>query len=447
MIGPDKLGRLHAAERERFRADHPRSAALAAQAQGHWLYGLPMHWMRDWPLPHPLFVERAAGAALWCVDGHRLADFCLGDTGAMFGHSPEPVTRALAAQAARGLTAMLPGEALVEVGEALARVYGLPHWQLALSASDANRFAVRWARAVTGRPRLLVFDGCYHGTVDDTLVDLRAGRTVTRPSLLGQLHDLSLGTVAVPFNDLTAVESALAAGDVAAVLTEPALTNCGLVPPAPGFVEAVQAACRRHGSLLLLDETHTVSSGHGGWARQNGVVPDMLVVGKAVAGGMPCAVYGFGDDLAARMARAKDAAPAGHSGIGTTLTASLLALAALRATLAEVNTAEAAAAMDVGAARLASGLGAVIRRHALPWTVTRLGARMELQFRTDAPRNADEARAAMQPELEAALHLWWLNRGVLVTPFHGMLLVPPMAAETDLQRTVESFGDFTGQLA
>jgi hypothetical protein len=311
MIGPDKLGRLHAAERERFRADHPRSAALAAQAQGHWLYGLPMHWMRDWPLPHPLFVERAAGAALWCVDGHRLADFCLGDTGAMFGHSPEPVTRALA----------------------------------------------------------------------------------------------------------------------------------------PGFVEAVQAACRRHGSLLLLDETHTVSSGHGGWARQNGVVPDMLVVGKAVAGGMPCAVYGFGDDLAARMARAKDAAPAGHSGIGTTLTASLLALAALRATLAEVNTAEAAAAMDVRAARLASGLGAVFRRHALPWTVTRLGARMELQFRTDAPRNADEARAAMQPELEAALHLWWLNRGVLVTPFHGMLLVPPMAAETDLQRTVESFGDFTGQLA
>jgi glutamate-1-semialdehyde 2,1-aminomutase len=173
----------------------------------------------------------------------------------------------------------------------------------------------------------------------------------------------------------------------------------------------------------------------------------LFVVGKAVAGGMPCAVYGFGDDLAARMARAKDAAPAGHSGIGTTLTASLLALAALRATLAEVNTAEAAAAMDVRAARLASGLGAVFRRHALPWTVTRLGARMELQFRTDAPRNADEARAAMQPELEAALHLWWLNRGVLVTPFHGMLLVPPMAAETDLQRTVESFGDFTGQLA
>lgn len=442
MIGADKLGRLHAAEIEHFRARHPRSAALAEQARSHWLYGLPMHWMRDWPLPHPLFVDRAVGAELWCVDGHRLADFCLGDTGAMFGHSPEPVARALAAQAARGLTAMLPGEALVEVGAALARVYGLPQWQLALSASDANRFALRWARAVTGRPRVLVFDGCYHGTVDDSLVDLRAGRTVTRPSLLGQVHDLSLGTVVVPFNDLPAVEAALAAGDVAAVLTEPALTNCGLVPPAPGFIEAMQAACRRHGSLLVLDETHTVSSGHGGWARVHGLVPDMLVVGKAVAGGMPCAVYGFGDELAARMARAKDAAPEGHSGIGTTLTASLLALAALRATLAEVNTAEAAAAMEARAARLADGLTAVIRRRALPWTVTRLGARMELQFRADAPRDAAEARAAMQPDLEAALHLWWLNRGVLVTPFHGMLLVPPMVAEADLQRTVDTFAAF-----
>jgi glutamate-1-semialdehyde 2,1-aminomutase len=447
MIGADKLGRLHAAEIEHFRARHPRSAALAEQARSHWLYGLPMHWMRDWPLPHPLFVDRAVGAELWCVDGHRLADFCLGDTGAMFGHSPEPVARALAAQAAHGLTAMLPGEALVEVGAALARVYGLPRWQLALSASDANRFALRWARAVTGRPRVLVFDGCYHGTVDDSLVDLRAGRTVTRPSLLGQVHDLSLGTVVVPFNDLPAVEAALAAGDVAAVLTEPALTNCGLVPPAPGFIEAVQAACRRHGSLLVLDETHTVSSGHGGWARVHGLVPDMLVVGKAVAGGMPCAVYGFGDELAARMARAKDAAPEGHSGIGTTLTASLLAMAALRATLAEVNTAEAAAAMEARAARLADGLTAAILQQALPWTVTRLGARMELQFRADAPRDAEEARAAMQPGLEAALHLWWLNRGVLVTPFHGMLLVPPMAAEDDLRHTVDSFAAFLAEMA
>jgi glutamate-1-semialdehyde 2,1-aminomutase len=442
MIRAESLAPLRRAEEERYRAEHPRSAALARQAEPHWLYGLPMHWMRDWPLPHPLFVARAEGAELWCADGRRHADFCLGDTGAMFGHSPPPVARALAAQAAGGLTAMLPGEALAEVGQALARVYGLPRWQLALSASDANRFAIRWARAVTGRPKLLVFDGCYHGTVDDTLVDLRDGRTVTRASLLGQVHDLARGTVVVPFNDLDAVERALAAGDVAAVLTEPALTNCGLVPPRPGFIEGVQAACRRHGSLLMLDETHTVSTGHGGWARVHGVVPDLLVVGKAVAGGMPCAVYGFGDELAARMVQAKAAAPEGHSGIGTTLSANLLALAALRATLAEVNTAEAAAAMERGACRLAAALEAVIARHGLPWTVTRLGARMELQFRPDAPADAAEARAAMQPALEAALHLWWLNRGVLVTPFHGMLLVPPMAHDADLDAVARHLDAF-----
>jgi glutamate-1-semialdehyde 2,1-aminomutase len=447
MIRADSLARLQRAEIERYQATHTRSAALAVAAEPHWLYGLPMHWMRDWPLPHPLFVSRAQGAELWCADGHRYADFCLGDTGAMFGHSPPAVARALAAQAADGLTAMLPGEALGEVGTLLAATFGLPRWQLALSASDANRFAIRWARAVTGRPRLLVFDGCYHGTVGDTLVDLRDGRTVTRASLLGQVHDLAQGTVVVPFNDLAALEQALARGDVAAVLTEPALTNCGLVPPLPGFIEGVQAACRRHGSLLLLDETHTVSSGYGGWARVNGLVPDLLVVGKAVAGGLPCAVYGFGDELAARMQAAKAAAPEGHSGIGTTLSGNLLALAALKATLSEVNTPAAAAAMDRGAARLAAALQREIDAHALPWTVTRLGARMELQFCAGPPRNAQEARAAMQPALEAALHLWWLNRGVLVTPFHDMLLVPPMAADADIDAMARHFGSFVRALA
>jgi glutamate-1-semialdehyde 2,1-aminomutase len=435
MIRADILAALRERESARYRAEHRRSATLAAASAPHFLYGLPMHWMRDWPLPHPLFVERAQGASLHCVDGHRYADFCLGDTGAMFGHSPPAVARALAAQGAQGLTAMLPGEALAEVGRALEQVFGLPRWQLALSASDANRFALRWARAVTGRPRVLVFDGCYHGTVDDTLVD-RAddGRTLTRASLLGQVQDLALGTVVVPFNDLPAVERALAAGDVACVLTEPALTNCGLVLPAPGFLEGLQALCQAHGSLLMLDETHTVSTGWGGYTRVHGLRPDLLVVGKAVAGGVPCAVYGFGDALAERMQRVKTAAPPGHSGIGTTLSASLLSLAALKATLGEIMTPANHAAMETGAARLAADLEAVIATCRLPWTVSRLGARMELQFSARAPRDAAQARAAMQPALEAALHLYMLNRGLVLTPFHNMLLVSPVTGEADLQR-------------
>jgi glutamate-1-semialdehyde 2,1-aminomutase len=448
MIATARVHALRAAEERRYVGTHRRSADAAQRSAAHFLYGLPMHWMRDWPLPHPLFIERARGNRLRCVDGREYVDFCLGDTGAMFGHSPEPVARAIAEQAARGLTSMLPGEQLAVVGELLASTFGLPRWQLALSATDANRFVLRWARAITGRPKVLVFDGCYHGTVDDTLVDMAAdGRTVARASLLGQVHDLAHGTVVVPFNDLIAVERALAAGDVACVLTEPALTNCGLVPPAPGFIEGIQAACRGAGALFVLDETHTVSSGFGGHARVHGLQPDVMVVGKAVAGGVPCAVYGFTDAVAQRMAAAKDAAPPGHSGIGTTLSANVLSVSALEANLREVMTPAAYQRMLAGAKRLELGLLAVISEAALPWTVTRIGARMELQFCSETPRNAAQARGAMDGELEAALQLYLLNRGIVVTPFHNMLLVPPMASDRDVDAVVAAARAFVVETA
>jgi glutamate-1-semialdehyde 2,1-aminomutase len=447
MISTALLQALHARERQRFLDSHPRSGALAAASAPHFLYGVPLHWMRDWGLPHPLFVASAQGNRLRCADGLEYVDFCLGDTGAMFGHSPPPVARAIAEQAGRGLTAMLPGEPLAAVGAALERVFGLPRWQITLSASDANRFVLRWGRAVTGRRKVLVFDGCYHGTVDDTLVDRgEDGRTLTRASLLGQVHDLALGTVVVPFNDAAAVEAALAGGDVACVLTEPALTNFGLVPPAPGFLEAVQALCRAHGVLFVLDETHTVSTGLGGYARVHGLQPDVLVVGKAVAGGLPCAVYGFTEALAQRMAAAKDAAPQGHSGIGTTLSANVLALAALRASLDEVMTAPTYAAMQAAADRLEGALRVVIERRRLPWTVTRLGARMELQFCETTPADAAQARAAMDNALERALHMALLNRGIVITPFHNMLLVPPMAAAADADAVAAAVDAFVGEV-
>lgn len=441
-----RLAALHARERQRYVDTHPRSAALAAASQPHFLWGLPLHWMRDWALPHPLFVEQASGNRLRCVDGLEHIDFCLGDSGALFGHSPSALARALAQQGARGLTAMLPGSALAAVGASLQRVFGLPRWQLALSASDANRFVLRWARALTGRRRVLVFDGGYHGSVDETLVDRAPdGRTVARASLLGQAHDPAAVALALPFNDAPAVEAALAAGDIACVLAEPALTNCGLVLPQPGFLEAVQAACRRHGTLWVLDETHTLGSGPGGYARMHGLQPDLLVVGKAVAGGVPCAVYGFGDALAQRMAAAREAAPAGHSGIGTTLAGSLLALAALQASLDEVMTDAAWAAMLAAAARLEAALQGVLQRHALPWSVTRLGTRLELQYGRTPPRDAQQARAAFDEPLERALHLYLLNRGIVVTPFHNMLLVPPMTRASDITALADALDAFVGE--
>jgi glutamate-1-semialdehyde 2,1-aminomutase len=443
-ISTSVLEKMQRREAATFLAEHPRSRQLAAQTQPHFLYGVPLHWMQDWSTPVPLFVREAQGARFTCVDGRQYDDFCLGDTGAMFGHSPKPVAQAIAAQAGRGLTTMLPGEDAAEVGRLLADAFGLPFWQLATTASDANRFVLRWARAATGRKQIVVFDGCYHGTVDDTLVDLVDGRPRCRDSLLGQAYDLTQFTRVVDFNDLAALEATLADGQVACVITEPALTNVGMVLPEPGFLDGVRRLTRTHGSLLVIDETHTISSGRGGASRAWNIEPDLLVVGKAIAGGLPCAVYGFTADVADRMVRAKAAAPPGHSGIGTTLSGNPLTLAALRANLSEVMTEAAYARMLPLAEHLAQGLRAVIAEFALPWSVTQIGARAEFQFRATPPRNGREAEAAFDAPLERAIHLYLLNRGVLITPFHNMTLVCP---ETGTDAVEHLVGAFTACLA
>ncbi|TSE34293.1 transaminase [Tepidimonas charontis] len=440
-IDPARLHALHEDERARFRVAHPACTALAARCQAHFPFGVPLHWMRDWPSPASVFLRRAQGSHLHCADDHAHVDFCLGDTGAMFGHAPPAVVQALATQAAQGLTAMLPHERSAEVGALLAQRFGLPYWQLAMTASDANRFVLRWARAMTGRAQVLVFDGCYHGAVDDTLVDRDPthGTTLRRPSVLGAVHDHPAYTRVVPFNDLDTLEAALRDGQVAALLAEPALTNFGLVPPAPDFWPTAQALCQRYGTLLVLDETHTLSSGVGGWARTHGVQPDLWVAGKAIAGGVPCAVYGMTAEVAARLQAVKAQAPEGHSGIGTTLSANALALAALHAALLHLHTPQTYAAMQRAADTLQTGLEERLRTRGLPWTLTRLGARMELQFMPRTPRNADDVRAHAQPALEAYLHLFMLNRGVLLTPFHGMMLCAPTTTPDDIAHFLHAF--------
>ena len=443
MTTPFHLPALLASERQRFLDQHPRSLALAQAAQQHFLFGVPLHWMRDWPTPATLFVREAQGVTLTCADGLRYADFCLGDTGAMFGHSPASLAQALAEQAARGLTCMLPAEHTSDVGTLLAETFGLPMWQMALTASDANRFVLRWARAITQRPQLLVFDGCYHGAVDDTLVDRdpSSGATLRRPSVLGQVHNHHAFTRVVPFNDLAALEAALSDGQVACLLAEPALTNCGLVPPAPGFWEAAQALCQRFGTVLAMDETHTLSTARGGYAKAHGLAPDFFVAGKAVAGGLPCALYGFTAEAAERMRVAKNAAPEGHSGIGTTLAGNALTLAALHAALTHLHTEASYGHMLGLAAQLEQGLSHHIATHGLPWTVTRLGARMELQFMPHTPHDAQDVVDHAQPELESFTHLFMLNRGVLLTPFHSMMLLSPSTQQKDVDRLLAAFGE------
>lgn len=437
---------LHSAERASFSLNNPNSAALAQRAARHMLFGVPLHWMTDWSTPFPLSVAQASGAQVVDVDAHVYADFCLGDTGAMFGHAPQPVAEALVRQSALGYTAMMPSEDAVWVAEELTRRFGLPVWQFALSASDANRFMLRWLRAATGRSKILVFNGCYHGTVDDVFVDLVDGQARQRDSLLGQVSDLTATTVVVEFNDLEALEAALSSGEVACVLAEPVMTNIGMVLPQDGYWAAAQEIIERHGSLLVLDETHTISSGPGGYTMQHALRPDALVLGKPVGGGVPCAVYGFSQALATRIEQAKRAAPPGHSGVGTTLTANMLSMAAMRANLEQVMTDEAYERMFALAEQLAQGLVEAIARHRLPWCVTRVGARTEFQFSTVAPINGSAAELILDSQLEHIIHLYLLNRGMLITPFHNMMLVCPDTEPHDIVRFLQIFDACLAQL-
>ena len=437
---------LLARERQAYTERNPKSAAQAARAEQHMLFGVPLHWMTDWGTPFALQVSSAQGAHLMDMDGHTLVDFCLGDTGAMFGHSPKAVSRALAEQATRGYTTMLASADAAVVAETLAQRFGLPMWQFAMTATDANRFVLRWIRAATQRKVLIVFNGCYHGTIEDVFVDLIDGVPVQRASLLGQVHDLTSTTRVVEFNDLPALQAALAHGDVACVLAEPVMTNIGMVLPQHGFWEQAQALIRRHGALLVMDETHTISSGPGGYCQAHGLTADAIVIGKPLGGGMPCAAYGFSAELSRRVVAARNNAPPGHSGIGTTLTANLLAMAAMRATLTELMTPATYAPMLALAAVLSDGLRGAIAQHNLPWCVTQVGARVEFQFCATHPVNGTQAGQALNPALEHAIHLYLLNRGVLITPFHNMMLVCPDTTKDDVHRLLRAFNAALSEL-
>lgn len=446
-IPPASIDAFAAREAEAYAAARPKSRERAGSGIDGFLDGVPMHWMRDWPMPFPFVVEKARRATITDIDGNRLDDFCLGDTGSMFGHSPKPVARAIRRQASRGLTTMLPTGDALELGRLLAARFGLARWQIATTATDANRFALRVARAVTGRPKILVFNGCYHGSVDETMVRLRYGWPANRAGLAGEFRDLTQATRVVEFNDAEALEAALAQGDVACVITEPVLTNSCMVLPAPGFHAALREITRRHGTLLLLDETHTISTGPGGYTRAHGLEPDLFVLGKPVAGGVAASVWGMSAGVAERWARYDATREPGYSGMGTTLSANPLQFAAMRATLEEVMTDEAYARMEKRAARLEQGLSAVVEGLGLPWHVVRVGARVEFICAPGPLRNGSEAEAAHRPRLEAAIHVGLVNRGCLIAPFHNMMLVSPATKRRQVDRLIDAFGAVAEELS
>ncbi len=445
-IPRDRLEAFRASEVARYATARPNTRAALNAGADHWLNRVPMHWMSDWPLPFPMVVDRARGARLTDIDGFTIDDFCLGDTGSMFGHSPAPVARAIRAQARRGLTYMLPTESAMAAGQLLSTTFGPFRWQVATTATDANRFALRVARAVTGRPKVLVFNGCYHGTVDEAMVTLKGRKTINRPGLLGQFADLTGSAVCCEFNDLAGVEAALKRGDVAAILTEPVMTNSCMVLPDPGFLNGLRALATQYGALLMMDETHTISTGLGGYTRTHSLTPDMFIVGKCIAGGLPTAVWGMTDAVAARYHTANANRAPGHSGMGTTLSANPMQFACLVATLSEVMTAKNYAQMERGAARLEAGLARVIARRAAPWHVVRVGARVEFICAPGPLRNGADAALAHMPAVESALHIGLLNRGSLIAPFHNMMLISPTTKKRQIDRLISAFDEVTESL-
>jgi glutamate-1-semialdehyde 2,1-aminomutase len=417
---------------------NPKSQALSLKASQHWLRGVPMHWMVDWDLPFPLFVEEAHGSTLTDVDGHQLADFCLGDTGAMFGHSPPAIAECLAREGARGLTTMLPSPDAAIVGALLESRFGLPFWQVTATASDANRAVIRWARAITGRSKILIFNHAYHGCVDDTFVTADHGQIKMIDGLVGEPRDLTQFTKVIEFNDVPALKAALQDEDVACVLAEPVMTNVGMVLPHAGYLETLRTLTKKTGTLLIFDETHTLTSSPGGYAKMVGIKPDGLVFGKPIAGGIPAALYGFSSDVATRISDYLKARGSGRSGIGTTLSGSRIQLALIKTMLEEYFTDEVFDDLTIRAKNLERGIAEVLIKFSLPWHVTRVGSRVEFMCVEKPPDNGFEASQAIHQPIDQAVHHFLLNRGVVITPFHNMMLICPATANGQIEHLIQN---------
>jgi glutamate-1-semialdehyde 2,1-aminomutase len=443
-----RLTELISRERDTYRERHPRSAAAYASAGGNLLGGVPMTWMRMWSGGFPLYLAAASGARLTDIDGNEFIDFCLGDTGAMAGHSPAAVAAAVARRYGElgGATTMLPTADAAWVAGELTRRFGTTQWSFTLTATDANRWAMRLARQLTGRPKILVYSYCYHGSVDEAFIVATPDGPQSRPGNVGAPVDPRETTRVVEFNDADALDRELAHDDVAAVLMEPALTNIGIVLPEPGYLNAVRALTRQHGTLLINDETHTFSAGPGGCTRAWGLEPDIVTIGKSIAGGIPAGAYGLSAELAGRILADESADIEDTGGVGGTLAGNALSVTAMRATLENVLTDAAFDQMITVADRYTAGVRDVLASRGLPWTITQLGARAEYRFCPQPPRDGGESAAAADTDLDEYLHLYLVNRGILLTPFHNMALMCPATTEADADRHTAIFAAAADEL-
>ncbi|MHC1783883.1 MAG: aspartate aminotransferase family protein [Anaerolineaceae bacterium] len=446
VIDRTRLQNVLQKEISTFEKDHPKCHALYERARGCLLDGVPMNWMVRWAGGFPLFVKEAKGASFTCADGKHFIDFCLGDTGAMVGHSPDRPMKLIAEQLQKGITFMLPTEDAIWVGEELQRRFGLKYWQTTLTATDANRFVLRLARHITKRPYVLVFDYCYHGSVDETFITINDGIPGPRPGAIGPQVNPVVTTRVVPWNNLQALEQALAPGDVACVLAEPVMTNIGIIHPASGYHKALRELTKKYGTLLIIDETHTMCTGPGGYTAEHGLKPDILTVGKTIGSGIPAAVYGFTEEIGEMVSKSIKVDESDVGGIGGTLAGNALSLAAMRATLENTLKKEVFDHTIPLAIRFTDGVKKVIDENQLPWVINRLGCRAEYWFCESLPQNGGDAEAAVDAELDRYMHLMALNNGILMTPFHNMALIAPDVTEKEIDYHTQIFAKAIQQI-
>ena len=450
VVSDELLTKLKERENALFIQRTKKSKEAFDKAQEMLLNGTPTPWMGDWGTQHPLFLSKATGNRLYDIDGNEYIDFCLGDTGAMFGHSPQATADAVTRQVRHGITTMLPTLDALEIGKQLGARFGLPLWQAGMTATEANRYVFRICRTLTGRPKVLSMNESYHGSLDETLPHIGPdGRLQLRSD-----YDMNPGVPkdalsrVVEFNDFEALEEALSHKDCACAIAEPVMTNCGMVLPAPGYLDKLRELCTKYGTYLIIDETHTFSEGWGGYTKKYGLKPDFVTIGKSVAGGIPVSAYGFtkeiGDAINATFGHKGVSDPMGISG---TLSGNAFAIAAMRETLEKVATKEAFERMIAGQERLSDGLEEVLKRNNIPWSITRSGARCELQFMPGLPRNGSEAKKYFDWEIMYYTHCFLTNRGILITPFHNMMLVPPVAADEDIDKLINAWDDCLTEMA
>ena len=444
-IDPGRVKALERAENARFAAERPRSLALLQRGGESMPRGVPMSWMDDLYEHAPVWVTEGQGAYFTDVDGHRYLDMYIADASGFCGHAPPPVVEAVSRRIARGSQFLLPSELAIAVAEHLVVRYRMPKWQFTSSATQANVEVIRLAREMTDRETILVFDGKYHGELDATLVILEDGRVV--PESRGLPDWVSGKTRVISFNDVDALRAALAPADVAAVLAEPAMTNAGFLLPHEGYHDSLRELTRESGTLLALDETHSLITSYGGLCGRWDLEPDFLTVGKSIAAGVPLAAYGMSDAIGALIAppaqsRNVSGAFVDEVATGGTLFANALSMAAGHAALTEILTEEAFDRTAALGERMADGLRGAIEAEGLGWSVVQVGGHAFYFFCPEPPADAAGSRAADDPDLRALMRVFMANRQVWES---GWWLGPSVSvahAEADVDRYLAVFAEF-----